>query len=333
MPDLSTNYLGLSLKNPLVASSSPLTKDIDNVLRLEDSGAAAVVFHSLFEEQITLESHSLDAHLFQGAESFAEAVTYFPDLGPYPMGPDAHIENLQRAKERVDVPVIGSLNGISRGAWIEYAEKMEQAGVDALELNIYFLPTDPEVSSDAIEAMYIDLVQAIAGSVSIPVSVKLGPYFTSMARFARGLTEAGAAGLVMFNRFYQPDLDIENLEVVPDLDLSRSEELRLRLRWVAILYGRIASDFAVSGGVHTAHDVVKALMAGGNVAMMTSAILENGIDYFGKVLHEVGEWLEEHEYDSLDVLRGSMSQRAVAEPAAYERANYLRVLTSYVPRV
>lgn len=333
MADLSTTYLGLRLKNPLVASPSPLTEDLDNVRKLEDAGVSAIVFHSLFEEQINLESQSLDAHLFQGTESFAESLTYFPDLGTYRVGPETYLDHLRQAKAAVDVPIIGSLNGISEGGWIEYAKHIEDAGADALELNIYFLPTDPNVTAADVETMYLDLVRAVAGSVNIPVAVKLGPYFSSLAHFASELDDAGSRGLVIFNRFYQPNLDIENLEVVPDLDLSSPHELRLRLRWAAILFGRIQADLAITGGVHAAEDVVKAMMSGAKAAMMTSAILQRGIGHFAHVLEQLGVWLEEHEYESIEQMQGSMSQRSVAEPAAFERANYLRVLTSYIPRV
>ncbi len=333
MPDLSTTYLGLPLKNPLVASPSPLTEDLANVRKLEDAGVSAIVFHSLYEEQINQESHSLDAHLFQGSESFAEAVTYFPDLGHYRVGPETYLEHLRQAKAAVDVPIIGSLNGISEGGWTAYAEHIEEAGADALELNIYFLPTDAKATAADVESMYLDLVRAVTASVNIPVAVKVGPYFSSLAHFAAQLDEAGARGLVIFNRFYQPNLDIEKLEVVPDLDLSTPQELRLRLRWAAILYGRIRADMAITGGVHTCEDVVKAMMAGANVAMTTSAILQRGIGHCSHVLESLGRWMEEHEYASIGLMQGSMSQRSVAEPAAYERANYLRVLTSYVPRV
>jgi len=316
--DLSTTYLGLELRSPLVASSSPLCKDIGNILRLEDAGASAIVLHSLFEEQIQLESGELDRFLSETAESYVEASSYFPELSSYNFGPEPYLEHLRKAKDSVDVPVIASLNGISTGGWIRYAQMMEQAGADALELNIYFLPTDPELTAQKIEDTYCDLVSHIKASVRIPVSVKLGPFFT-----------AGADGLVLFNRFYQPDFDIENLEVVPNLVLSDSDELRLRLHWVALLYNRIRPDLAITGGVHTAEDVVKGIMAGARCTMMTSALLRHGIPYLEKVEEDLIDWMEEHEYESIRQMRGSMSAQSVAEPAAFERANYMKVLSSY----
>jgi len=329
MIDLSTNYMGLDLKNPLVVSPSPLCEDIGNIRRMEDSDAAAVVLHSLFEEQITLESQELNRYLTQGTESFAESLTYFPDLGDYKLGPDEYLEHVRRAKNAVDIPIIGSLNGVSAGGWIGYAEEIEDAGADALELNIYYIPTNLSMTSEQIEQIYINLVRSVKASVDIPVAVKLGPYFSSMPQMARQLDVAGADALVLFNRFYQPDLDLENLEVVPNLVLSTSQELRLRLRWVAILFGRILADMAVTGGVHTAEDVLKAMMAGAKVAMMTSALLKNGIEHLATVRSHLLRWMEKHEYESIRQMQGSMSQRSVAEPAAFERANYMKVLHSY----
>lgn len=332
MINLSTTYLGLTLKNPLVASSSPLCESVDNVRRMEDAGAAAVVLHSLFEEQITLESRDLDRYLSYGTESFAEALTYFPDMTDYNLGPDGYLEHIRRVKAAVDIPIIGSLNGVSSGGWIRYARKIEEAGADALELNVYYIPTDPGLTCAQVEGMYVDLVRDVAASVRIPVAVKLSPYFSSMANVARRLDRAGAKALVLFNRFYQPDFDLENLEVAPNLVLSTSQELRLRLRWVAILYGTIEADLAVTGGVHTAEDVLKVMMAGARVAMMTSALLRNGIAHLSRVLADLVAWMEEHEYESIRQMQGSMSQRSVAEPAAFERANYMKVLRSYALR-
>jgi dihydroorotate dehydrogenase (fumarate) len=327
--DLTTTYLGLKLRSPLAASSSPLCKDIGNILRLEDAGASAVVLHSLFEEQIQLESGELDRFLSESAESYSEAASYFPELGSYNLGPEPYLEHLRKAKESVDIPVIGSLNGISTGGWIRYAQMMEQAGADALELNIYFLPTDLELTSQKIEDTYCDLLSHIKASVRIPVSVKLGPFFTAFGNFAMRLDSAGADGLVLFNRFYQPDFDIETLEVVPNLVLSDSDELRLRLHWVALLHNRIRPDLAITGGVHTAEDVVKGIMAGARCTMMTSAILRHGIPYLEKIEEDLIDWMEEHEYESISQMRGSMSAQSVAEPAAFERANYMKVLSSY----
>jgi dihydroorotate dehydrogenase (fumarate) len=332
MIDLTTRYLGLTLKNPLVASASPLCEDIGNIRRMEDAGASAVVLHSLFEEQITLESHDLDRYLTHGAESFAEALTYFPDMTEYNLGPEGYLDHLRRAKAAVDIPIIGSLNGVSTGGWTRYARKIEEAGADALELNVYFIPTDAEMTGAEVEQIYVDLVRDVKASIRIPVAVKLGHAFSAMANMGRRLDEAGANGLVLFNRFYQPDFDLEHLEVTPTLTLSSSYELLLRIHWVAILFGHIQPDLAVTGGIHTALDVLKAMMAGARVAMMTSALLKHGIDHLAAVQKELVTWMEEHEYESIRQMQGSMSYRSVAEPAAFERANYMRVLRSYALR-
>lgn len=332
MIDLSTTYLGLTLKNPLVASASPLCEDIDNIRRMEDAGASAVVLHSLFEEQIDRESHHLDRYLSHGTESFAESLTYFPDMSDYNLGPDGYLEHLRRAKDAVAIPIIASLNGVSTGGWIRYAKSMQEAGADALELNVYYIPTDPDLTGAQVEQMYVDLVRDVGASVSTPVAVKLGHSFSAMANLARRLDQSGANALVLFNRFYQPDFDLENLEVMPRLTLSSSYELLLRLHWVAILYGRIRGDLAVTGGVHTAEDVLKAMMAGARVAMMTSALLRHGIPHLTTLRTDLLAWMESHEYESIRQMQGSMSHRSVAEPAAFERANYLKVLSSYVLR-
>jgi dihydroorotate dehydrogenase (fumarate) len=329
MLDLSTTYLGLSLKNPLVASASPLSKKLSAVRRLEDAGASAIVMYSLFEEQITHESNELDHFLERGSHSYAEALSYFPDLDTYNLEPEIYLEHLSRVKQAVHIPVIGSLNGISTGGWIQYAHQIEQAGADALELNIYYLPTDPNLSSAELEATYVRLVQDVRAKVSIPLALKLSPYFTSLPNMAQRFVEAGANGLVLFNRFYQPDFDLETLNVVPNLDLSTSREQRLPLRWIALLYGRIHADFALTTGVHTAQDALKAIMAGANVAMMTSTLLEYGISRLEEILVEMEHWMEDHEYDAVSTMRGSMSQQAVAEPAAFERANYMKMLNSF----
>ena len=329
MTDLSTTYLGLSLKNPLVVSASPLCEDVDNIRRMEDAGAAAVVLHSLFEEQIDFESQHLDRFLSLGTESFAESLSYFPALADYKLGPDEYLEHIRRAKTAVRIPVIGSLNGVSTGGWIRYAKMIQEAGADALELNVYYIPTDPEMGSAQVEQMYLDLVRDVKATLKIPVAVKLGHAFTAMANLARRLDQVGADALVLFNRFYQPGLDLEKLEAVPRLTLSSSYELLLRLHWVAILYGRIRADLAVTGGVHTAQDVLKAMMSGARVAMMTSALLKNGIGHLAKVRSDLLAWMEEHEYASIRQMQGSMSYRSVAEPAAFERGNYMKVLSSY----
>jgi len=332
MSDLSTSYLGLSLKNPLVVSPSPLCEDLGAIRKMEDAGASAVVLHSLFEEQLSINSQDLDRFLTSGTESFAEALSYFPDMGQFKLGPEAYLEHIQKAKKAVKIPIIGSLNGVSTGGWVSFAKKIEQAGADALELNVYYIATDPDMSGAQVEQMYADLVRDVRASLKIPIAVKLGPYFSSMASVARRLDQAGANGLVLFNRFYQPDFDLEKLEVTPNLNLSRSEELRLRLCWVAILSGRIKADMAITGGVHTAEDVIKSMMAGAKVAMMTSALLKNGIEHLKTVREGVEAWMEKHEYASIRQMQGSMSQKSVAEPAAFVRANYMKVLRSYALR-
>ncbi|MBI2560917.1 MAG: dihydroorotate dehydrogenase-like protein [candidate division NC10 bacterium] len=332
MTDLSTTYLGLSLKNPLVVSASPLSEDVGNIRRMEDAGAAAVVLHSLFEEQINVESQQLDRYLSQGTESFAESLSYFPDLTRYNLGPDGYLEHLRRIKAAVDIPIIGSLNGVSTGGWITYARKIQEAGADALELNLYFIPTDPKMTGAQVEQMYVDLARDVKASVGIPVAVKLNHFFSAMANMAQGLDQAGADALVLFNRFYQPDFDLESLEVVPSLTLSSSYELLLRLHWVAILHGHVRADLAITGGVHTAQDVLKSMMAGARVAMMTSALLKNGIEHLTMVRADLLAWMEEHEYTSIRQMQGSMSYRSVANPSAFERANYMKVLSSYALR-
>ncbi len=329
MVDLSTTYLGLDLKHPVIVSPSPMTESLDNIRQMEDAGAAAIVMHSLFEEQITLESVDLDRYLSLGVDSFSEALSFFPDMRLYNMGPDGYLEHLARAKEAVAIPVIASLNGYSTGGWIKYAQAMEQAGADALELNIYYIATDPKMTGAEIEAMYLDLVHNVKSSLNIPVAVKLSPYFSAMANMAARFEKAGADGLVLFNRFYQPDFDLETLEVTPSLKLSDPHELLLRLRWAAILRGQVGLDMAITGGVHTAEDVVKSVMAGANAAMMTSAVYRHGIDYLSRVCADLRIWLEDHEYESIRQMHGSMSQHTAADPGAFERANYMKVIRSY----
>jgi dihydroorotate dehydrogenase (fumarate) len=332
MIDLSTRYLGLRLANPLVASASPLSESIGAIRAMEDAGAAAVVLHSLFEEQLDVESSHLDRYLTHGAESYAEALAYFPDLTGYNLGPDHYLEHVRQAKAAVDIPIIGSLNGVSTGGWIEFAKKIEQAGADALELNVYYVPTDPTLTGAQVERMYADLVRDVKASVSIPVAVKIGHAFTALANVARDLDAAGADGLVLFNRFYLPDFDLEHLDVVPRLTLSSPHEILVRLHWVAILYGHVKADLAVTGGVHGSAQVLKAMMAGARVAMMTSALLQNGIAHLARVRADILDWMETHEYASIAQMQGSMSYRSVAEPAAFERANYMKVLSSYTLR-
>ncbi|MDP8246451.1 MAG: dihydroorotate dehydrogenase-like protein [Candidatus Hinthialibacter antarcticus] len=328
--DLSTTYMGLQLKNPIVPSSSPLSREIDTVKRMEDAGASAIVLWSLFEEQLQFESQELSHFLDYGTESFGEALSYFPEAEDYNVGPDGYLEHIQKLKQTVDIPIIGSLNGVSTGGWIDYAKKLEEAGCDAMELNVYYIPTKTDLNGASVEDIYLDVLKAVKSAVKIPVAMKLSPYFTSMANMANQLSDAGADALVMFNRFYQPDIDIDTLEVKPNLLLSTPQEMRLPLRWIALLYGRVAIDMAATTGIHTAQDVIKSMMSGAKVAMMCSALLRYGVDHIGKVLDETKLWMEEHEYDSIKLMQGSMSQKACPEPAAFERANYMKTLQSYV---
>jgi len=328
--NLKTKYLGLELRNPLVASASPMFKELDLLKRMEDSGAGAVVLHSLFEEQINAEQNALDDFLWQGTDVGAESTTVFADLPQYQIGPEAYLEHVRKAKAALKIPVIASLNGVAVGGWVRYAKMMEDAGADGLELNIYFLPTDADLPGSIIERYYTELVATLSSTVRIPVSVKLAPFFSNTANMVKLLEKSGASGVVLFNRFYQPDFDLENLEVVPSLQLSRSEELKLRLHWTAILCGRTKVDIAITGGVHTAEDVVKSMMAGAKVACMTSAILENGPEHFATVKRNLIAWMEKHEYESIEQMQGAMSHRNVRNPAAFERNNYLKVLSSYI---
>ena len=329
--NLATNYLGLALKNPIVASSSPLSHSVDSIRRLEDAGAGAVVMYSLFEEQITFDSLYVDYYLRSGTNSYAESLSYFPEMEDYNVGPDEYMNLIRRAKEAVDIPIIGSLNGVSTGGWTNYAGLIEDAGADALELNVYYLPTDVELKGAEVENIYLDLLRQVKSSVSIPIAMKLSPFFSSTANMAKRLVEEGANGLVLFNRFYQPDLNLETLEVAPRLVLSESNELRLPLRWVAILYGRVITDFAITTGIHSAQDVLKGLMAGAKVTMMASELLRNGIGRIDEILQALTGWMAEHEYESVNQMIGSMSQQHCAEPAAFERANYMKILGSYQP--
>lgn len=329
MVDLSTTYLGLKLKNPLVASSSPLSQKVESALALEKAGVAALIMYSLFEEQILRDSYKLDTDLSRGIESFPEALTYLPDYGQYSIGPETYLRHLRNLKNVLNIPVIGSLNGVTDGGWVEYAQKIQDAGADALELNLYNLATDPEVSCADLEAEYLRLVTHVRNAISIPLAVKLSPFFTALPNFAKRLAECGVDGIVLFNRFYQPDFDLEELEVVPHLVLSNSNEMRLPLRWIAILYKRIAVDFALTSGIHTAEDLLKALMAGAKVGMATSAFLLHGVDRAAQILSDLQAWMIEKEYESVTQMIGSMSQQAVADPAAFERANYMKVLSSY----
>jgi dihydroorotate dehydrogenase (fumarate) len=326
--DLSTEYLGFKLPHPLMPGASPMVEDLDIVRRLEDAGAAAIVMESLFEEQIVAEQmamHHLDSH----AESFAEARTFLPSPDEFHMGSGEYLRQIRRIKEAVRVPVIASLNGSTRGGWIDYASQMEQAGADALELNVYALATDPELSGEAVEQETVDLIAAVRGAVRIPLAVKLSPFYSSLPHFAQKLDQAGANGLVIFNRFYQPDIDVEELEVERTLHLSDSQELLLRLRWLAILSGRVRASLAVTGGVHTSLDAIKAIMAGAQGVQMVSALLHHGPGHLTKIRDEIAEWLQEHEYDSLRQMQGSMSLQRCPDPRSYERANYMHILQSW----
>lgn len=329
MTDLTTRYLGLTLKNPIVASASPLTKKLETAKKLDEAGVGAIVMYSLFEEQIIQESLELDHYLNRGTDSFAEAQTYLPDTGLYAMEPGKYLDHLTAVKKSVSVPVIGSLNGVSAGGWTRYARYMQDAGADAIELNLYYLATDPELTGQELENAQVELVADVKASVSIPVAVKLSPFVTALPNFAKRLAEVGADGLVLFNRFYQPDFDLDNLEILHTLVLSTSDELRLPLRWISILYGRIQADLALTSGVHTAADVLKSMMAGARVVMIASEILKNGYSRVPDLLANITAWMEEHEYQSIQQMQGSMSQQAVREPAAFERANYMRVLGSF----
>jgi dihydroorotate dehydrogenase (fumarate) len=339
MIDFSTTYLGLKLSSPLVPSASPLARSLDNLKRMEDVGAGAVVLHSLFEEQINAESHTLDYFLTHGAESYAEAQSYFPDASAYRLTPELYLEHIRRAKAALGIPVIASLNGVSTGSgyvvsrgqgdWIKYASLMEQAGADALELNLYYVPTDPDLMGETVEDMYANLLIDVSSSVHIPVAMKLSPFFSCLPNMARRLVECGASGLVLFNRFYQPDIDLETLDVVPHMNLTTPHEpqaLRVPLRWIALLYGRIDADLALSSGVHTADDALKAMLAGAKVAMMTSALLMHGISRLGEIRTDMLRWMEAHEYESIKQMCGSVSQKSVPYPAAFERASYIRTI-------
>lgn len=329
MTDLSTTYLGLNLKNPLVASASPLSKNIEKARKLEEAGISAIVMYSLFEEQIIHESLELDHYLTRGSDSFAEAQTYLPDGGMYGSSPEKYLNQLTALKKALSIPVIGSLNGVSKGGWTSYAKNIENAGADALELNIYYLVTDPELKSEDMEAAQVDLVAEARAAIGIPLAVKLSPFITSLPNFARRLVEAGANGLVLFNRFYQPDFDLDELDIVHNLDLSTSSDLRLPLRWISILHGKVKADFALTSGIHTAKDILKAMMAGARVAMTASNLLHHGEQAVGPILSDLEAWMKEREYESIKQMQGSMSQKNVREPAAFERANYMKVLGSW----
>ena len=322
--------MGIKLQNPLVVSPSPLCEKIDNIKKMEDAGASAVILQSLFEEQINFESEELDRFLMRGAETYAESLSYFPNIEYIKVGPDDYLDLISKAKSAVKIPIIASLNGVSIGGWTIYAKEFEKAGADAVELNIYYIPADLDMVSQQVEQMYIDVARSVKNSVNIPVAIKISPYFSSMANMAKQFDQIGCHALVMFNRFYQPDLDPAKLEVKPKLVLSTSDELTLRLRWVAMLYSRINADMAVTGGVHTVEDVIKSVMAGAKVAMMTSALMKNSINYLTTLKDGMVKWMEEHDYSSVADMQGKLSQQSVAEPAAFERANYMKLLKGFM---
>ncbi len=327
--DLRTTYMGMELKHPIVASASPLVGSVANIKRLEDAGASAVVMFSLFEEQLQHGSAALEYLMTAGTESFAESLSYFPEVDDYTVGPDSYLELLRSASEAVDIPVFGSLNGITNTGWIEYAQLMQQAGAKGIELNIYYIPADLTTSGREVEARYIEIVKAVKAAVSVPVAVKLNPFFSAIGSMAKALDDAGADALVLFNRFYQPDFDLDKLEVAPNLHLSTPDEIRLPLLWLAVLYGRLHASLGATRGVHTPVEVVKYLMAGADVVMTTSALLKNGVDYLTTLRDGLAAWMEMHRYVSVAQMKGSMSQRNVADPTAFERANYIKTLESY----
>ena len=329
MIDLTTTYLGLKLNNPLVASASPLSKKVDQVKRMEDAGIAAVVMYSLFEEQITHESLELDHFLSRNTNSSSEAMSYLPDSGQYSLLPEKYLENIGKLKKAVKIPVIGSLNGVSKGGWVRYAHDIQEAGADALELNLYYIPTDPTLTAQELEDAQVELVAAVKSSIKIPLAVKLSPYYSSLPNFVGRLDAKGVDALVLFNRFYQPDFDLEDLKIAHTLELSISNDLRLPLRWISILQSQVKADFALTSGVHTYQSVLKAMMAGAKVAMLASELLQNGIERIPAILQDLEVWMQEHEYTSIKQMQGSMSQKSVAEPAAFERANYMKVLSSF----
>ncbi|MFH0952825.1 MAG: dihydroorotate dehydrogenase-like protein [Verrucomicrobiota bacterium] len=329
MADLRTKYMGLQLRNPIVPSASPLSENLDGIKRMADAGAAAVVLFSLFEEQLKHEEAAEQAALAAGTESFAEALSYFPKVSDYRVGPEQYLDLIHQASQAVDIPILGSLNGVSSEGWIGYAKKMQDAGAKGLELNIYYLPTDPKLSGAKVEKKYVEIIKAVKASVTIPLAVKLSPFFSSMANMARKLKGAGADALVLFNRFYQPDFNLDDLSVSSTLNLSTPEEMRLPLRWIAILYGRVRVSLAATTGVHGVQEVAKYLLAGADVVMSTSALLKKGVSHITTLLENLDNWMEEHEYASVKQMKGAMSQKSVADPAAFERANYIKILEKY----
>ena len=330
--DLTTTYLGMTLKSPLVVGScAPLTEDIDNIKRMEDAGAAAVVLHSFFEEQLRREQLELHHHLTYGTESFAEALSYFPEPEIFHIGSEEYLGHIRISKEELDIPVIASLNGSNLGGWLDYSQQIEQAGADALELNIYYVPTDLDIPGGEIEQNYLDILKAVKSEINIPVAIKLSPYFSNIANMTKRLGEAGADGLVLFNRFYQPDIDLNNLEVYPNVLLSTPQSLRLPMRWIAILYGKIEADLASTSGIHHASDVIKMVMAGAKITQVVSALLRHGIHYLATLEEGIQKWMEENEYESIQQMQGSLSQLNCPDPTAFERSQYMKALQTYAP--
>lgn len=327
--DLTTNYLGLRLRTPLVVAASPLSEEIDNIKRMEDAGAAALVVYSLFEEQLRRDRLELNQHLEHGTFSYPEALTYFPEPEEFHLGPEDYLKHIANAKKSVRIPIIASLNGSSAGGWTQYGKAIQEAGADALELNIYYIPTDVDLTGGDVEQTYLDILKAVKSEVTIPVAVKLSPFFSNFANMAKRLDETGADGLVLFNRFYQPDIDLETLEVKPNILLSTPMAMRVPLRWIAILYDRIRASLAATSGVHRASDVLKMLMAGADVTMLCSVLIRHGIKQIGVIERDLSVWMEEHEYVSIQQLRGSLSQKNCSDPSTFERAQYMRAISSY----
>jgi dihydroorotate dehydrogenase (fumarate) len=327
--DLSTTYLGLKLKNPIVASASPLSHSMDSMRRLENAGASAIVMHSLFEEQIIDEAESMNHYKSNGAESFAEAITYFPHTEEYYFTPEEYLELVAKTANKLEIPVIASINGITPGGWISYAKKMEETGAAALELNVYYIPTDGTMTGVEVENRYSEVLKEVRNAVKIPIAMKLGPFFSSIPNIAQRLVSEGADGLVLFNRFYQPDIDLDELDMKSDIELSNSYSNRLSMRWIGILFGKIKASLAATSGIHTAEDVLKLTMVGADVTMMCSALLMNGPEYIGKVLQDLERWMQEHDYESIEQMKGSLSHKSTTDPSAYERANYMKALNRY----
>ncbi len=332
MIDLKATYLGLNLKSPLVASASVLSKKLENIRKMEDTGLGAVVLYSLFEEEVDHESIELNYFLNRGTESFPEAITYFPDLNNYTLQAEKYINLIREAKKSVSIPVIASLNGVSTGGWVKYARRIEEAGADALELNLYYVASDAQIDGQNLERAYLDVINAIRAEIQIPLAVKLSPFFTSLPNFLQKISQAGVRGAVLFNRFYQPDLEIESLEVQPHLELSASSDLLLPLRWIAISHGRLPLDLALSSGVHNGRDMVKAIMAGASVVMVASELVAKGIPRAAEMLQEFEQWIMKHDYASVNEIRGILSQKNVASPAVFERANYMKALRLFDDR-